>query len=143
MPPGGDKMLKFVRVRQHSLAVLICQGLKLHNYVDRKPAAILKSPHYAAYDGLRFVGWVGCARRRGAVYEVRHLTVLPESRGMGVGLAAVQFMLRLLRENGAVYCYAQIRRDNIASQELFIKCGFTMLREGWIRKYTRSLREGL
>ena len=143
MPPGGDKMIKFVRVRQYSLAVLICEGLKLYNFVERWPNVILKRPHYAIYEGEKLVGWVGCTRRRGAVFEIRHLTVMPEARGKGIGRAALEFMLSLLSDHGAVYCYAHIRSDNVASQELFIKCGFTLMREGLVRKYTRSLITGL
>ncbi|MBS3951172.1 MAG: GNAT family N-acetyltransferase [Peptococcaceae bacterium] len=135
-------MLKFVRVRHYSLAELICEGLELHNFVKRQPEVILKSPHYAIYEGEKLAGWIGCARRRGAVFEVRHLTVRPELRGKGVGLAAVEFMMRLLRQHGAVCCYAHIRRDNIASQSLFQKCGFTLMREGLVRKYLKLLREG-
>lgn len=134
-------MLKFVRVRQYRLAVLICYGLELYNFVERRPSVILTHPHYVIYEDEKLVGWVGCTRRGGQVFELRHLTVMPDERGKGIGQKAVEFMLQLLRQHGAVYCYAHIQRSNVASQELFIKCGFTLMRDGVVRKYTRSLQE--
>ena len=137
-------MLSFVRVRQHSLALLICRGLIRYNFVKRRPGVILRHPHYAIYgENYGLVGWIGCTRRNGAVFEVRHLTVMPEARGRGIGKAAVEFMIAKIKENGAVYCYAVIHEDNAASQSLFLKCGFVLAREGYIRKYTKSLVEGL
>lgn len=142
MPPGGDNLLKFVRVRQYKLAAIICKGLNEHNCVERKPKMILRNPHYAMFEDGNLVGWIGCSRRYGAVYEVRHLTVLPEARGRGLGQAALKHILYLLAQRGVVYCYAHIRQDNIASQELFEKMGFKLMRDGPIRKYTLSLTRG-
>jgi len=103
---------------------------------------ILRNPNYAMMDDGKLLGWVGCSRRSGAIYEVRHLTVLPEARGRGLGQAALKNILYLLAQHGAVYCYAHIRQDNIASQELFEKMGFKLMRDGPICKYTLSLTRG-
>lgn len=137
------ELLKYVRVKKHSWAVSICQRLRLYNYVERQPRDILRHPHFTIFEGRELVGWVGCSKRYGSVYEVRHLTVLPQARGRGLGHAALDFILQKLRQNGATYCYAHIRRDNAVSQELFIQHGFVLMREGWLRKYTRSLTHGL
>lgn len=136
-------MYQFVRVRRYTDAQLICHGLLLYNFVKRAPRTILRNPHFLVFENDEIVAWIGCTRRSTAVYEIRHLTVLPAARRRGIGQAALSFMLDQLRERGVAYCYAHIQEDNVASQELFLKNGFILLREGPVQKYSRPLQEGL
>lgn len=89
-------------------------------------APAISGRYYVAIREGRIEGCVCLLRRSWFATEIRHLYVLPERRGHGVGAFLVREALGKVKAPLAV---ATVREDNAASLHLFERLGF----ERWTR----------
>jgi len=77
-----------------------------------------------AYDDVRLVGvvFISCDGRKG---WINRLAVDPKYRRRGIAKALVARAEKILREHGVEVFCALIKCSNIASRNLFQKCGYT------------------
>ena len=132
-------MYDFQRIVDRSLARRITRDLLEYNKVSCRPRDIIRRPHYSIHQNGELLGWIGCSRFRSDVYEIRHMTVLPQFQRQGVGKAAAEYIIEELKNRGIRLAYCYIRRENRASRKLYESLGFEVRRYGKMMTYARGL----
>lgn len=136
---GEKEVFDFERITNRSLARRITQDLLEYNKVSCRPRDIIRRPHFSLRKNGELVGWIGCRRHRSYIYEIKHLTVLPQFQRQRVGKSAVEFIMEELRKRYVSLCYCYIRQENRASRKLFESLGFEVRRKGKLMTYARGL----
>jgi [ribosomal protein S18]-alanine N-acetyltransferase len=69
-------------------------------------------------------------------WEIENVVVTAASRKRGLGLALVNELVRIARENGAVKIYLEVRESNVAARRLYGSCKFA--EDGRRKNYYRD-----
>lgn len=90
-------------------------------YWEKRLSDPLQLSYMILLDGVH----VGFAKidRVGGGGEVG-LFIEPATQGMGVGKEAISQLIEMARKNGIVQLSARVKPDNVASEKVFMNCGF-------------------
>lgn len=88
-------------------------------------------PLFALHEGKR-VAFLRFRPMQDERYPLRRacdisINIAPEERGKGLAVPILKAALHFVREQGMDDCFAEIKRDNIASQKAFARAGFDLL----------------
>jgi len=94
---------------------------------------ILRSPSFATFIAVQdgepigyITGLIRCSKEEspGHIYTI---DVKRTYRREGVGSRLLEALVHFLAENGVDTCYLEVRDDNVAAKQLYLRCGFEPL----------------
>ena len=120
------------KFKEISSLVAECEGLVAHdNHFYKIILNYFGNSSFIAIDDNRVLGWVFGFKSQfdPNIFFLWQLGVHPKVRRRGVGLQLIERLIEVARGLGSTKMRSTVIRENVASRDLFEKCGFNNISE--------------